>query len=71
MVFGILLMAIAVIAFVVFMERARRRLLVQYPKRQVGQKMFGGEFLAYAADFNWPNVIPAIFASSILLLPAT
>lgn len=71
MVFGILLMAIAVIAFVVFMERAQRRLLVQYPKRQVGQKMFGGESSHMPLKLNSANVIPAIFASSILLLPAT
>jgi preprotein translocase subunit SecY len=71
MVFGILLMAIAIVAFVVYMERAQRRLLVQYPKRQVGQKMFGGESSHMPLKLNSANVIPAIFASSILLLPAT
>lgn len=71
MVVGILAMAVAIVAFVVYMERAQRRLLVQYPKRQVGQKMFGGESSHMPLKLNSANVIPAIFASSILLLPAT
>ncbi|MGF1626672.1 MAG: preprotein translocase subunit SecY [Alphaproteobacteria bacterium] len=64
-------LAIAVIAFIVFMERAQRRLIVQYPKRQVGQKMFGGERSHLPLKLNTSGVIPAIFASSILLLPTT
>ncbi|MEZ5666999.1 MAG: preprotein translocase subunit SecY [Alphaproteobacteria bacterium] len=66
-----LIVAVAVVAFVVFMERAQRRLLVQYPKRQVGQKMFGGERSHLPLKLNTSGVIPAIFASSILLLPTT
>jgi preprotein translocase subunit SecY len=66
-----LAMAVAVIAFIVFMERAQRRLLVQYPKRQVGNKMFGGEASHLPLKMNTSGVIPPIFASSLLLLPAT
>ncbi len=71
LIVGILLMVIAVIAFVVFMERAQRRLLVQYPKRQHGNKMSGGESSHLPLKINSANVIPPIFASSLLLLPAT
>jgi len=63
--------AIAVITFIVFMERAQRRILVQYPKRQVGNKMFGGEASHLPLKLNTSGVIPPIFASSLLLLPAT
>jgi len=66
-----LLMAIGVIAFIVFMERAQRRILVQYPKRQVGNKMFGGESSHLPLKLNTAGVIPPIFASSLLLLPIT
>ncbi len=66
-----LLVAIAVIAFIVFMERAQRRLLVQYPKRQHGNKMFGGEASHLPLKMNTSGVIPPIFASSLLLLPAS
>ena len=66
-----LVLALAVIAFIVFMERAQRRLLVQYPKRQVGNKMFGGEASHLPLKLNTSGVIPPIFASSLLLLPAT
>ena len=66
-----LVMAIAVIAFIVFMERAQRRILVQYPKRQQGNRMFGGESSHLPLKLNTSGVIPAIFASSLLLLPAT
>ena len=59
------------IAFIVFMERAQRRLLVQYPKRQVGNRMFGGETSFLPLKINTSGVIPPIFASSLLLLPAT
>ena len=66
-----LLMAIVVIAFIVFMERAQRRILVQYPKRQQGNRVFGGESSHLPLKLNTSGVIPAIFASSLLLLPAT
>jgi preprotein translocase subunit SecY len=66
-----LVVAIAVIFFIVFMERAQRRILVQYPKRQVGNKMFGGEASHLPLKLNTSGVIPPIFASSLLLLPAT
>jgi len=63
--------AVAVIAFIVFMERAQRRIVVQYPKRQVGQRMFGGDSTHMPLKINTSGVIPPIFASSILLIPAT
>jgi preprotein translocase subunit SecY len=66
-----LVLAVAVVAFIVFMERAQRRILVQYPKRQVGNKMFGGEASHLPLKLNTSGVIPPIFASSLLLLPAT
>ena len=53
------------------MERAQRRILVQYPKRQVGNRMFGGEASHLPLKLNTSGVIPPIFASSLLLLPAT
>ena len=62
---------IVVLAFVVFMERSQRRLLIQYPKRQVGNRMMGGESSFLPLKLNTAGVIPAIFASSLLLLPAT
>jgi preprotein translocase subunit SecY len=62
---------VAVILFIVFMERAQRRLLVQYPKRQVGNRMFGGDTSFLPLKINVSGVIPPIFASSILLLPTT
>ena len=64
-------MALAVIAFIVFMERAQRRLLIQYPKRQVGNKMFQGDSSHLPLKLNTSGVIPPIFASSLLLLPTT
>jgi preprotein translocase subunit SecY len=70
-VVGILVMAIAVITFVVFMERALRKINIQYPKRQVGMKVYGGESSHLPVKVNPAGVIPAIFASSLLLLPAT
>jgi preprotein translocase subunit SecY len=66
-----LLISIGVVAFIVFMERAQRRILVQYPKRQVGNRMFGGEASHLPLKINTSGVIPPIFASSLLLLPAT
>jgi len=70
-ILGILVMAIAVISFIVLMERAQRRLLIQYPKRQVGNKMFQGESSHMPLKLNTSGVIPPIFASSLLLLPIT
>ncbi len=70
-IFAIAIMAMVVIAVIVFVERAQRRLLVQYPKRQVGNKMFGGESSHLPLKLNTAGVIPPIFASSLLLLPAT
>jgi len=67
LIFGL----IGLILLIVFMERAQRRLLVQYPKRQVGNKMFGGESSHLPLKINVSGVIPPIFASSILLVPAT
>jgi len=64
-------MAAAVIAFVVFMESAQRRVLVQYPKRQVGNKVYGGDSTHMPLKVNVSGVIPPIFASSMLLIPAT
>lgn len=65
----ILAFSIAMIAFIVFVERAQRRVFVQYPKRQVGNKMFGGESSHLPIKLNSTGVIPPIFASSLLLLP--
>ncbi|EKV29289.1 Preprotein translocase secY subunit [Caenispirillum salinarum AK4] len=70
-IIGIMVLAVAVIAFIVFIERAQRRILVQYPKRQMGNKMYGGESTHLPLKINTPGVIPPIFASSILLVPVT
>jgi preprotein translocase subunit SecY len=67
----LLVMAVAVIAFIVFVERAQRRIVVRYPKRQVGSKMFGGEASHLPMKINPSGVIPPIFASSLLLMPLT
>ncbi|HXA37721.1 MAG TPA: preprotein translocase subunit SecY [Phenylobacterium sp.] len=64
-------LVIAVTMAIVFMERSQRRLLVQYPKRQVGNRMFGGDTSFLPLKINTSGVIPPIFASSLLLLPAT
>src|SRR5246500_296389 len=66
-----LLMSVAVVTVIVFMERAQRRILVQYPKRQQGNRMFGGEASHLPLKINTSGVIPPVFASSLLLLPAT
>ena len=63
--------AVGVIAVIVYVERAQRRIIIQYPKRQVGQRMFGGESSHMPMKINTAGVIPPIFASSILLIPAT
>src|SRR5690606_189083 len=70
-ILAFLVMAIIVVAFIVFMERAQRRIVVQYPKRQVGNKMFGGDSSHLPLKLNASGVIPPIFASSLLLLPLT
>jgi preprotein translocase subunit SecY len=70
-VVGMLVLSIVVIGVIVFFERAQRRLLIQYPKRQVGNKMFQGDTSHLPLKLNTAGVIPAIFASSLLLLPAT
>lgn len=67
----LLIMSVVVIAMIVFVERAQRRILIQYPKRQVGNKMFGGENSHLPLKLNTAGVIPPIFASSLLLLPLT
>jgi preprotein translocase subunit SecY len=63
--------AVLLVLFIVFMERAQRRLFVTYPKRQVGNKVYGGESSHLPIKLNVSGVIPPIFASSILLLPTT
>jgi preprotein translocase subunit SecY len=67
----VLVMVVVVITFIVFMERAQRRLLIQYPKRQVGNRMFEGQSSHLPLKLNTSGVIPPIFASSLLLLPTT
>ncbi|MGL4309639.1 MAG: preprotein translocase subunit SecY, partial [Paracoccaceae bacterium] len=68
---GVIAMVIAVIAFVVFMERALRKIHIQYPRRQVGMKVYDGGSSHLPIKVNPSGVIPAIFASSLLLLPTT
>ncbi|MFN3515432.1 MAG: preprotein translocase subunit SecY [Phenylobacterium sp.] len=69
--FAIIILAIVVVFAIVFMERSQRRLLVQYPKRQQGNRMFGGDTSFLPLKINTAGVIPPIFASSLLLLPTT
>ncbi|GAA2821747.1 protein translocase subunit secY/sec61 alpha [Aminobacter aminovorans] len=71
LILAIIVLAIVVIALIVFFERAQRRLLIQYPKRQVGNRMFQGDTSHLPLKLNTAGVIPPIFASSLLLLPAT
>lgn len=70
-IIGMLALAVVVIAFIVFMERSQRRLMVQYPKRQMGNRMFQGNSSFLPLKLNTAGVIPPIFASSLLLVPAT
>jgi len=70
-ILGVIVLAVVVIAFIVYMERAQRRLLIQYPKRQVGNRVFQGESSHLPLKLNTSGVIPPIFASSLLLVPAT
>ncbi|MFK8251043.1 preprotein translocase subunit SecY [Ancylobacter terrae] len=71
LILGVIVMVIAVIMFIVFMERAQRRLLIQYPKRQVGNKVYEGQSSHLPLKLNSSGVIPPIFASSLLLIPTT
>jgi preprotein translocase subunit SecY len=71
LLFAIVVAVVAVIVFVVFIERSQRRLLVLYPKRQMGNRMFGGESSFLPLKINTSGVIPPIFASSLLLMPAS
>ena len=70
-IIGVLILGAGVIYAVVYIERAQRRILIQYPRRQVGTKMFGGESSHLPLKLNTAGVIPPIFASSLLLLPTT
>ncbi|MBU3031643.1 preprotein translocase subunit SecY [Paracoccus marinaquae] len=70
-ILGVIVMIVAVIAFVVFMERALRKIRIQYPRRQVGMKIYDGQSSHLPVKVNPAGVIPAIFASSLLLLPVT
>ena len=67
----LIFMAAGIVAFIVFIERAQRRIIVQYPKRQVGNRAYGGESTHLPLKLNTSGVIPPIFASSILLMPIT
>ncbi|MCH8092197.1 MAG: preprotein translocase subunit SecY [Proteobacteria bacterium] len=71
LILGLIIMIAVVLIFIVFVERAQRRIVVQYPKRQVGAKMFGGESSHLPLKINTAGVIPPIFASSLLLMPLT
>jgi preprotein translocase subunit SecY len=71
LILGIIVMGMAVIAFIVFMERAQRRLMITYPKRQVGNRVYEGQTSFLPLKLNTSGVIPPIFASSLLLLPTT
>ena len=71
MIVGIFILIISLVLFIVFFERAMRKILINYPKRQVGNKMYGGESSHLPLKINTAGVIPAIFASALLLLPVT
>jgi preprotein translocase subunit SecY len=71
MVLAVLVMVFVVVAFIVFMERAQRRVPITYPRRQVGNKMYEGQSSFLPLKLNTAGVIPPIFASSLLLLPTT
>ena len=70
-ILGVIAMVIVVIGLVVYLERALRKINIQYPRRQVGMKMYGGDSSNLPIKLNPSGVIPAIFASSLLLLPTT
>ena len=71
MIVGIFILVILTVLFIVFFERAMRKILVNYPKRQVGNKIYGGDSSYLPLKINTAGVIPAIFASALLLLPIT
>ena len=71
MIISIFLLLVITIMFIVFMERALRKILINYPKRQMGNKIYGGESSHLPLKINQAGVIPAIFASALLLLPVT
>ena len=71
LVLGVLVMAVVIIAFIVFMERAQRRVPITYPRKQIGNKMYEGQSSFLPLKLNTSGVIPPIFASSLLLLPTT
>jgi preprotein translocase subunit SecY len=71
MIIGIFILVIFTVLFIVFFERAMRKILINYPKRQVGNKVYGGESSHLPLKINTAGVIPAIFASALLLLPVT
>src|SRR4029077_20846879 len=71
LVLGIAALVVIVTAFVVFVERAQRKILVNYAKRQVGNKVYQGQSSFLPLKLNMSGVIPPIFASSIILFPAT
>ncbi len=71
MIIFIFLLLVVTIMFIVFMERALRKILINYPKRQMGNKMYGGDSSHLPLKINSAGVIPAIFASALLLLPVT
>ena len=71
MIIALFILLILTIMFIVFMERALRKILINYPKRQMGNKIFGGESSHLPLKINQAGVIPAIFASALLLLPVT
>ena len=71
MIVGIFVLVILTVLFIVFFERAMRKILINYPKRQVGNKMYGGESSHLPLKINTACVIPAIVASALLLLPVT
>ncbi len=70
-IIGLGIMVVGVITFIVFVERAQRRIVIQYPKRQMGNRMFGGESSHLPLKLNTSGVIPVIFATSLLLTPVT
>ena len=71
LIFSIFTLVILTVAFIVFVERALRKILISYPKRQMGTKVYGGESSHLPLKINTAGVIPAIFASALLLLPIT
>ena len=71
MIIGIFVLLILTIMFIVYMERALRKILINYPKRQMGNKIYGGDSSHLPLKINSAGVIPAIFASALLLLPVT